>query len=118
MAHGHNVIEAYCKICKKAITQATIYGGMAVKVGDNWIHIFHTQEAQKVLADEKYMDGAAEFVNTLDEMKKRDRNVSGDMAKKTAMAIANRRELDFDKLELAVKSFYSYSVAQIEKRTG
>lgn len=115
MAHGHNVIEAYCKICGKAITQAVIDGKMAVKIDDNWVHIFHTQEAQKILSDEKYMDGVEEFVNMM--TKKEDRNISGEMIKKEAMAIANRRELDFDKLELAVAAFYSYSVAMAEKRT-
>ncbi len=116
MAHGHNVIEAYCKICKKAITQAVINGHMAVMVDGSWIHVFHTEEDREVLADKKYIDAIEEFVEYVEKAKEKSETPKGYPMEEKTKEIAKDRGLDFKKLELAISAFYSYSVANFEKR--
>jgi len=120
---GDNVIEAYCDICRKPVTRAQLDAGMAIidvresTVGtarrEYHVHIYHLQEAQKILKDENYMKAIGTFV---DEMEKKKDKKSDIPPMEIARQIAKDEGLDFKYLELGIKAFYSYATVELRGR--
>jgi len=50
---GDNVIEAYCPICDKSVTQADLHIGFAKVVDGQYIHITHFESVKKFRQDLK-----------------------------------------------------------------
>jgi len=119
----NDIIKHYCHVCRGPITESDILGEFAIekeiKFPDHipfkeWIHFYHDQSAQDVLNDKTYMEAIGFFVRKLGFMSQNE-NMTGDMAKGICKQVAEEFELEFDKLELGIRAFYSFSISEKRK---
>ena len=116
---GDNIIEAYCDICRKPITQGQLKAGMAIvdvressgTVGrrEYHAHTYHIEDAQRVLKDQNYMKAIGMFVEAMGKK-------TGTPPMDVAQQIAKEAGLDFKQLELGIKAFYSYASVEMRCR--
>ena len=114
-------VKTFCHICKGPLTEGDFLAGFAVeeevRAPDRAaqkvkIHLFHTQRAQDVLQDEAYMEAVGFFISKLGFMKE-NKNIDEMSAREVGKQVAEEFNLEFDKLELAISAFYSYSIKEI-----
>lgn len=118
-----DTIKTYCHICREPIYNSDLLAGFAgvVKVKENdrtpvevTIHTFHSREAQDLLRDEAYMEAVGMFITRLDFMRQQE-SMDEENTKELGRQMANELNLEFEKLELALKAFYGYSVLEMRK---
>ena len=118
-----DTIKHYCYVCREPITESDILGEFAVekefKFQDrasfkSWIHFYHDQSAQDILSDKEYMGAIGFFIDKLGLISKGE-EITGEMAKDICKQTAEEFNLEFDKLEMGVKAFYSYTICEQRK---
>ena len=107
-------IKHYCSKCCGPITESEVLGDFAIKNGDEWTHFYHTQPAQDVLQNEEYMEAIGFYISKIKHMSKSGK-ITGEMAKHVCEQTAEEFNLEFDKLELGIRAFYSFTICEERK---
>ena len=117
-------IKTYCHFCLEPLYESDFLAGFAVtrtiRKLDHQpfqvsIHLYHSREAQDVLKDKEYMEAVGVFLKRLEFMSKSE-NVTNEDGEAICVDAAKQMDLDKDRLELAIKAFYSYSLAEIRRK--
>ena len=53
---GDNIIEAYCPVCQRVITQFDVHNKYTEQVDNKWVCIHHLDRARDLFSNPKIMD--------------------------------------------------------------